>query len=235
VSRKTGEDEVERIRSVYDGYVDVAEKKWSRGNRGNQAMTRERHEVLLELLRDHGQWPLTGRKILDVGCGGGELLAFFRANGASDSGLFGVDLLPARIEAAQRLLPSARLSVGNGESLDFPDASFDLVTLFVVFSSILSSQMTRQLAREIARLVRPGGAIVIYEFRVPSPLNRHTRAVRRAEVRRLLPEFELHSRSLTVVPPLARRLGPATGLLYPLFAALPFMRTHNLMLLRRRA
>lgn len=235
MSGKLGDDEVERIRAVYDGYVDIAEKKWSRGNRGNQAMTRERHALLLRMLRESGQWPLSERKILDVGCGGGELLAFFRANGAVDANLYGVDLLPARIEAARRLLPEAQLSVGNGESLDFADASFDLVTLFVVFSSILSSQMTRQLARETARLVRPGGAIVIYEFRVPSPMNRHTRAVRRAEVRELLPEFELDARSLTVVPPFSRRMGPATGWLYPLCAALPFLRTHNLLLLRRRS
>jgi ubiquinone/menaquinone biosynthesis C-methylase UbiE len=220
VSGGPREDEVERIRTVYDGYVDLADKKWSRANRGNQAMTRERHAAMLGLLRDHGHWPLGERRILDVGCGGGELLAFFKASGATDSNLFGVDLLPARIEAARRLLPSSRLSVGNGESLDFPDASFDLITLFVVFSSILSWQMTQRLAREVARLVRPGGAILIYEFRVPSLANRNTRAVRRAEFRRLLPDFDLHARSLTVIPPLARRLGPATSLLYPIFAAI---------------
>lgn len=233
MSGNHGEDEVERIRTVYDGYADIAEKKWSRSNPGNQATTRERQALLLRMLREHGQWPLSDRKILDVGCGGGELLAFFKANGAADTNLFGVDLLSARIEAARRLLPAVQFSVGNGESLEFPDAAFDLVTLFVVFSSILSPQMTQQLAREVARLVRPGGAIVIYEFRVPSIMNRNTRAVRRAEVRRLLPEFELHAHSLTVLPPLARRMGSLTRWLYPLCAAIPFMRTHNLLLLRR--
>ena len=229
------DEEVRRIRTVYDGYVEIAEKKWSRANAGNRAMTAERHAGVISLLREAGQWPLENKQILDVGCGGGELLAFFSASGAATANLHGVDLLPARIDAARRLLPGAHFSVANGESLDFPDASFDLITLFVVFSSILSAQMTQSLAHELARLLRPDGGILIYEFRVPSPMNRHTRAVRRSEMRRLFPQFTLRARSLTVIPPLSRRMGAATNWLYPLCAALPFLRTHNLMLLSRRS
>jgi len=101
----TGEppnEETERIRAVYQGYRALAESKWSRTNAGNLAMVRERNAVIVRMLRAAGIWPLEGRRILDVGCGGGDLLSFFQSQGTLPGDLFGVDLLPERIDEARR-------------------------------------------------------------------------------------------------------------------------------------
>ena len=91
--------------------------------------------------------------------------------------------------------------------------------------------MTHNLAREVRRVLRPDGHVLIYDFRVPSPLNRNTRAVRRSMIRRLFPDLTMIARSLTLLPPLARRLGFAPQTAYSSLAAIPFLRTHNMMLL----
>jgi hypothetical protein len=44
----------------------------------------------------------------------------------------------------------------------------------------------------------------------------------------MFPEFRSRLVSITLLPPLARRWGTLTDLLYPCFAALPFLRSHYL-------
>ena len=224
--------EVDRIRAVYDGYRDVADKKWSGANRGNIAMLAERNVHIVRILAGAALLPLAGRRILDVGCGGGALLRFLGTLGGQDANLFGVDLLEERVEAARSLLPGGTFAVGNAERLEFPDASFDLVTLFTVLSSILSDTMSRNLASEVRRVLRPGGHVLIYEFRVPSVTNRNTRPISRRRILQLFPGLLVAAESLTVIPPVVRRLGPLTDAVYPLCAKLPFLRTHNLALVR---
>jgi hypothetical protein len=64
-----------------------------------------------------------------------------------------------------------------------------------------------------------------------NPFNPHVRGISRQGIRQLFPEFDARLVSLTVMPPLARRCGSLTHLLYPCFAALPFLRSHYLGLL----
>jgi SAM-dependent methyltransferase len=224
--------EVQRIRAAYGRYKNSAGLKWSPGNPGNVAMLEERNACVVSLLQAGGMWPLVSKRVLDVGCGGGDLLALFETLGVRREDLFGVDLVAERIESACIALPGANLSVANGETLPFADDSFDLVSLFLVFSSILSDSMAGNLASEVARVLRSGG-VLVYDFRVPSLLNRNTRPIPRSTVRRLFPDFTLSGRSLTLLPPLARRLGTATRTIYPVLTTIPWLRTHNLLLLRR--
>jgi len=225
--------EVQRIRAAYGRYKNSAGLKWSPGNPGNVAMVEERNACVVSLLQAGGIWPLVSKRVLDVGCGGGDLLAFFETLGVRREDLFGVDLMADRIEAARIALPGANLTVANGEKLPFPDGSFDLVSLFLVFSSILSDSMAGNLASEVVRVLRSGG-VLVYDFRVPSLRNRNTRPIPRSTVQRLFPDFTLSGRSLTLLPPLARRLGTATRTMYPVLTTMPWLRTHNLLLMRRR-
>ena len=106
----------------------------------------------------------------------------------------------------------------------------------VVFSTVLSSVIDpidrARVAREALRVVRPRGAIVCYDARVPNPWNRQVRAISRAELGRLFPGCELEARSITLLPPLARRLGRATSLVYPKLASLAPLRTHAVAVIR---
>jgi SAM-dependent methyltransferase len=66
-----------------------------------------------------------GTRLLDVGCGSGELCAQAAARGAVVSG---IDAAEGMIAIARRLVPEGDLRVGPMETLPWPDGSFDVVT-----------------------------------------------------------------------------------------------------------
>jgi ubiquinone/menaquinone biosynthesis C-methylase UbiE len=226
--------EVDRLRKTYRSYREegVADRRWSQENPGNRAMLRERREAIRSLLAERNLLPLAGRRILDVGCGSGGELAHLISLGAEARHLHGVDLLPERIEAAREAHPELTFSCGNAESIDYPDGTFDLVMLFTVLSSILDPAMANNLCAEAKRLLKPGGALLCYDFRFGNPYNPNVRGVTRRELIRLFPGFSMQARSLTLLPPLTRRLGRWTEALYPILARVPFLRTHNLIFLK---
>lgn len=227
------QQEVERLKQVYQGYQarEAVQPLWSRHNIGNQALIKERNASLKHLLQTKNFLPLTNSKILDVGCGTGNNLANFIEWGALASNLYGVDLLPERIQAAQQQYPTLHFQRGNAEQLNFETGAFDLVLFSTVFSSILDAQMTKNVAAEARRILKPGGAIIWYDFRYRNPGNAHTRPMTKAEIRKLFPDFGFYLRTITLLPPLARHLGRLTFILYPLLATVPFLRTHYLGLL----
>lgn len=227
------QQEVERLQQVYQGYQvrEAVQPLWSRHNVGNQAIIKERNAGLKRLLQTKNFLPLTNCKILDVGCGTGSNLAKFIEWGALASNLYGVDLLPERIEAAQQQYPDLHFQQGNAEQLNFETSAFDLVLFSTVFSSILDAQMTENVATEARRILKPGGAIIWYDFRYRNPGNSHTRPMTIAEIRKLFPDFIFYLRTSTLLPPLARHLGRLTFILYPMFATVPLLRTHYLGLL----
>jgi SAM-dependent methyltransferase len=226
----TTSHEVQRLRKVYRDYREsgYSQTHWSATNPGNRAIVCERREGLHQMLAAAGLLPLSCRRILDVGCGSGQELASFMQWGALPVSLYGVDLLPDHVEAAKQQYPELHVQCGNAERLEMPDASFDLVVLFTVFTSILDSEMARNVAREVTRVLAPGGAVVWYDFRYNNPFNAHVRGMSRAAIRELFPAFALHLRAVTLLPPIARRLGRMTRALYPMLSMLPLLRTHYL-------
>ncbi len=226
------EQELERIRTVYAAYdrSERVQRRWDPHNPGNVAIEDEKAHHIERLLVSTGRWPAHER-VLEIGCGAGNMLVCLRSLGIPEQNLHGVDLLPGRIAAARRRLPQAHLTCGNGAELPFPSGHFSLVLLFTVLSSIQTPAMNQALASEAARVLWPGGAVLWYDLRRPNPYNPEVRAVPRNELRRLFPKFRQDLTSATLLPPLARRLGTAAPQLYPLLAALPFLRTHWLGLL----
>ena len=75
-------------------------------------------------------WPLiqatSPRSILDVGCGTGRTLKWVASKSPSTT-LIGIDPSRRLLDLAQAQVPGAKLGIGNGERLDFPDASVDIV------------------------------------------------------------------------------------------------------------
>jgi len=229
-SCKETRSEVDRLKEVYREYGERCwrKTKWSVTNRGNQAIRQERDRKLEQLLQRAGFLPLGNRRILDVGCGTGEILARFEAWGARPENLFGVDLLADRIRRAKENFPKMTFQEANAEGLPFANGFFDLVALFTVFTSIRDHQMARNVSREINRILRSGGAVVWYDFRMNNPFNPQVRGISRAGVLRLFPGFDSRLMTVTLLPPVARRSGCLTDLLYPWLASLPFLRSHYL-------
>jgi ubiquinone/menaquinone biosynthesis C-methylase UbiE len=229
-------DEVARLVEVYRHYHGDARirAQWDERNPGNQAIDRERKRVINELLGDHGFLPLENRRVLDVGCGSGRILSSFLKLGACPENLYGVDLLPERIEQARSQFPDLQFRSMNAEHLEFPDAFFDIVALFTVFSSILDKQMAGNVAQEVIRALRPNGAVLWYDFRYNNPRNPNVRGVKMEDVASFFPDLEKHIQSVTVLPPLSRRLGWLTPMIYPVLGRVPLLRTHYLGLLLKR-
>jgi ubiquinone/menaquinone biosynthesis C-methylase UbiE len=220
--------EADRIARAYSDLEARAGSRWDSANPGNQAILAERRRWMRRLLDP----PLTGKRILEVGSGTGGELAWLVELGATPSNLVGVDLLADRVATARRAHPGIRFEAGNAEHLDFADATFDLVLAFTIFSSILDGTMQRNVAVEMTRVLRASGAVLWYDVRYDSNSNPNVKAVPASRVRELFPSLKAELHSVTLLPPLARRLGPVMSL-YPALASIPPLRSHLFGLLRK--
>lgn len=225
--------EAERIAQAYRELEAKAGFRYDPRNPGNHEMLTERRRLTRAVLDRAGWVPLGGRHVLEVGCGTGSELASMLELGASPSNLVGVDLLPDRIAAARYAYPQLDLRVGNAEKLEFANGGFDLVMAFTIFSSILDATMSAAVAREIVRVLKPGGGLLWYDFRYNSPGNSNVRGIGKRRVHRLFPELDGKLYTVTVIPPLVRRLGSIAPAAYPVLAAAPPLRSHLLGLLRK--
>jgi SAM-dependent methyltransferase len=196
-------------------------------------MLHERDRALYrELAHRHGtpaDWRLT-----EVGCGaGGNLLGLLRL-GLKAEHLTGVELLPERLAAARAVLPSAlQLHAGDASQAPIGEASQDLLLQCAVFSSILSDVVQQSVAEAMWRWLKPGGAVLWYDFIVDNPRNRDVRGVPVRRVRELFPRARMRWQRLTLAPPLARavcRMHPGA---YGLFNRIPWLRTHVLAVIEK--
>ncbi len=112
------------------------------------------HDMVVERLA-----PAPGDSWLDLAGGTGAI-----AERAADAGanVTGLDLAPALIETAKERAAELGLEidyvVGDAESLDFPDASFDKVSSTC---GIMFAPDHEAAARELARVTAPGGRIAL--------------------------------------------------------------------------
>jgi SAM-dependent methyltransferase len=221
--------ELERIRREYDRRAgdDRYRDFYMPSDPANAAAIEERRIAARTLLRDHGFDDLAAVRVLDLGCGAGGELARLVADGARVSNLTGVDLLPFRVQAAVGSLPGARFAVANGAELPFRDARFDLALLFTVLSSVLDRDLRTRIGAEAARVLRPGGAVLWYDFRW-NPTNRQTTGIGAEELRRLFPGFAHHTRRVTLAPPIARALAPRLPTLSRVASQVRFLRSHTI-------
>ncbi len=189
--------------------------------------------VVMEALRRAGKLPLPSRAVADIGCGTGCWLRQFIDWGANPAALHGIDLIETRVSAARARLPGASLTCGDARSLPWPDASFDVVTGFMVFSSILRASVKQRIAAEMLRVLKPDGVILWYDSRRSNWRNPHMRALGAAEIRGLFPDCEVRLESVTLAPPLARQVVPVSRAAGALLEAIPLLRTHYFGVIRR--
>ena len=131
-------------------------------------------DAIDDTLVAHAQLLIKGRergRALDIGTGPGQIVLKLGYQ-LTRWKFVGVDRSPAMIEKARAALETApelagrvEFSVADGNRLDFPDASFDLV----VCNSVLHHfGEPKNLLSEIARLVKPDGAILLRDLRRPA-------------------------------------------------------------------
>jgi SAM-dependent methyltransferase len=187
----------------------------------------ERHRAIVECLVRLE--PLADRTLLEVGCGMGANLLEMLLIGFRPENLIGNELLPDRAAEARRRLPDAvSIIEGDARTVNFGNEQFDVVLQSTVFSSILDPSVRADLASTMWRLVRPGGAVLWYDFAFDNPRNPDVRGVSVSEVRSLFPQGVMLRRNVTLAPPISRRVTRIHPALYGLFNAFPFLRTHRL-------
>ena len=192
----------------------------------------ERQRAMLRGFAARGVTDLGGLHIAEVGCGaGGNLLELLRL-GADPGKLTGLELLPDRHAAARHVLPAAT-TLWLGDAMQAPadvlaPASQDVVLQSTVFSSLLDDEFQQRLAARMWSWLKPGGAVLWYDFTVNNPRNRDVRGVPLRRVRELFPLGRVAASRVTLAPPLARLVCRWHPAFYPLFNSLPLLRTHLL-------
>ena len=95
-----------------------------------------------------------GLALLDVGCGSASLLDLMKQRGFR---VMGVDF-SSEAAAVAKEENGVQVVVGSLEDAAFPDASFDIVTLFHVMEHVTNP---REVLKEVGRILRPGGSVVL--------------------------------------------------------------------------
>jgi demethylmenaquinone methyltransferase/2-methoxy-6-polyprenyl-1,4-benzoquinol methylase len=108
-----------------------------------------------------------GDRALDVATGTGDLAIELARRVEPDGEVIGSDFSERMLELAREKAPEIRFEWGNALDLDYPDDSFDAVT--VGFGARNFSDLAGGLA-EMARVVRPGGRVVVLEITTPQRL-----------------------------------------------------------------
>jgi SAM-dependent methyltransferase len=222
--------EAQRVREAYARRAELGlDARYAYWEPANLFIYQSRERACLDLLRKSNMLPLTGRKVLDAGCGDGSVLRDLLRYGAREADLHGIDLLQDRVASAQTTLPQADIRLGDIQSLPYEDGSFDLVLGFTLLSSVLGAEARQRVAGEMARVTRPGGLILIYDFWI-NPTNRHVRPLKRSELRELFPGSTVTFRGTTLAPLITRALIRAPGgwLACTALEVIRFLRTHFL-------
>lgn len=142
----------------------------------NSTALEERGRPLLRLMARRAVPELTGRRLLDMGCGFGALATYFAWHGAS---VTGVDRNAATLEVGTAVADEHGLDVqlrrGVMERLEVPAASFDVAVMNNTLCYLLTD-VDRQAALSGAfRALRPGGVLVIRDLNGLHPIDQFSR------------------------------------------------------------
>lgn len=225
----TSQDETRAVAERYARRAGVPADRYSLLRPEVWQMLQERQRMMLRRLAAMGVTDLAALRIAEVGCGGGGNLLELLRLGCEPAHLFGAELLPERFERARAVLPAATtVWLGDATQAPLEPASQDIVLQSTVFSSLLDDAFQQRLATAMWRWLKPGGAVLWYDFTVDNPRNADVRGVPLRRLRELFPQARITADRVTLAPPLARLVCGWHPALYGVFNTLPLLRTHLL-------
>lgn len=229
------EQEITRVRKYYAKRI--IEHKGNLSNwlmPASLYMLQRREEEMMKLTHKLGIKEFSKKSLLEVGCGNGSWISRWTNLGIPQSSLYGIDIMEKYVEASKELtaFPS-NMQVSSVTQLPFANDTFDIISQSTVFTSILDSQARREGTGELLRVLKKGGCVFWYDFRYPSPKNPNVRKVDKKELLSLFSNCEIHLVSLTLLPPLIRKLSPLSFTLCRLLEKIPFLRSHYLAIIKK--
>ena len=146
----------EKERQFHDQWASTIDVEGIKVRDYFESCTAPENRFILKQLGD-----VSGKRLLDLGCGAGENSVYFAKCGAE---CVASDYSPGMVEVALKLADKNGVIVqghtGNAMELDFPDASFDIVYA----SNLLHHLPNPKLAiREMHRVLKPGGKACFWD------------------------------------------------------------------------
>jgi len=177
-------------------------------------------------------------RVLDVGCGSGGTLATFLRLGFAAGNLHGIDFQEERIAAAKEKCSSIHFAQGNATRLEFASDTFDLVHEATMFIHSVDDELSRKIAGEMLRVTKPGGHILVCDWRYSNPGSAAHCAVTQRRIARLFAVGERTTRREVfagpLLPPIGRFLSRRLPSVYFLVSRLlPFLVGQVTTLLRK--
>jgi len=207
--------------------------KYSPLNKSAFFMIQRRQREIRRILAEKFPYGTENTKLLEIGCGSGQWLAEFAGFGFRFANFAGIDLDGGRSKIAEERIPGADIRAGDASELPWPDKSFDIVFQSTVFTSVKDEGKQCKIATEMKRVCRDDGFILWYDFIYNSPANPNVRGIGRRRVMELFSPWKCEFCSVTLAPPIARRLVPLSwSLAEDIETFCPFLRTHLLALIK---
>ena len=110
-------------------------------------------------------------KVLDVGCGTGDLTIVAKGRAGSAGDVVGLDASPEMVETARQKVAHQGIDIqyrlGLIEAIPFPDDYFDVVLSSLMMHHLPEALKDRGLA-EIFRVLKPGGRLLVVDLKRPT-------------------------------------------------------------------
>lgn len=177
-------------------------------------------------------------RVLDVGCGvGGTLLTFLQL-GFAPGNLHGVDFQEERIAVARERCPNVHFAHGDATKLEYASETFDVVHEATMFIHSVDDELSRKIAGEMLRMTKPGGHILVCDWRYGKPGSTAHRAVTQKRIGKLFEVGEKTNRCEVLKGPLLPPIGRFLSLRLPsayflVSGLLPFLVGQVITVLRK--
>lgn len=140
----------------YDGWVQIM-------TLGRAAAIRRRTAELAQIS--------PGNRVLDVGCGTGDLTIEAKVRAGSAGEVTGIDASPEMVNTARQKVAHTAVNINfqNAliEDIPFPDNYFDVALSSLMMHHLPAELKDRGIA-EIYRVLKPGGTVLIMDMKGPS-------------------------------------------------------------------
>lgn len=103
---------------------------------------------------------LTGKNILEIGCGGGYLTGLLKNK---DNKVWGVDFSEEMVKVATKNNPGIIFETAGAEKLLFNSKQFDIVVGVMLFHHLEAQGLTGQSFLEIARVLKKDGVLCVLD------------------------------------------------------------------------